>query len=239
MLIGAHWETSASYARQEQERVKAANQSHHSRPCTPPPPNTAISHSLPPPDFFLLFFSSLPVGMARLNTHLSATPQPRASTVDSLYRDPSVAPQSERNGRTSSYSVISPTRSMQSDKENEVPDTYKNTPRRGKAKGLRSASARMPTPDSGSTEGHGSKRRRTGNYDMSRSQRYDGEHEADEEDGIDTPSQSHLQPEPDEEGDLRFYNPNQDPEKRRRLRATMRDHQRMLDGMFSNIMQAM
>ncbi|KAL6150714.1 hypothetical protein ACJQWK_00442 [Exserohilum turcicum] len=167
--------------------------------------------------------------MARLNTHLSATPQPRASTVDSLYRDPSVAPQSERNGRTSSYSVISPTRSMQSDKENEVPDTYKNTPRRGKAKGLRSASARMPTPDSGSTEGHGSKRRRTGNYDMSRSQRYDGEHEADEEDGIDTPSQSHLQPEPDEEGDLRFYNPNQDPEKRRRLRATMRDHQRMLD----------
>ena len=34
---------------------------------------------------------------------------------------------------------------------------------------------------------------------------------------------------PQEEGDLRFYNPNQDPEERRRLRATMRDHQRMMD----------
>lgn len=179
--------------------------------------------------------------MARLNTRLSATPQTRASTVDSLYRDPSVAPRTEQNGRTSSYSVISPTRSMNSDKENESPATRDNTPRRGKSRGLRVASARMPTPDSGSTEGNGSKRRRTGNYTMSRSQIYDDGQDTDqddEEDGIDTPSQSHLQPEQEEEGHLRFYNPNQDPEKRRRLRATMRDHQRMLDGGSSTALSA-
>ncbi|EUC41463.1 hypothetical protein COCMIDRAFT_106080 [Bipolaris oryzae ATCC 44560] len=179
--------------------------------------------------------------MARLNTHLSATPQTRASTVDSLYRDPSVVPRAEQNGCTSSYSVISPTRSINSDKENESPATRDNTPRRGKSRGLRVASARMPTPDSGSTEGNGSKRRRTDNYTMSRSQIYDDEQDADqddEEDGIDTPSQSHVQPEQEEEGHLRFYNPNQDPEKRRRLRATMRDHQRMLDDNRDDLIKA-
>tara|TARA_R110002003_G_scaffold149_5_gene13529 strand:- start:6234 stop:6479 length:246 start_codon:yes stop_codon:yes gene_type:complete len=34
----------------------------------------------------------------------------------------------------------------------------------------------------------------------------------------------------DEQGNLRFYNPNQDPEQRRRLRATLRDHHRLVDG---------
>jgi hypothetical protein len=34
----------------------------------------------------------------------------------------------------------------------------------------------------------------------------------------------------DEQGGLRFYNPNQDPEQRRRLRATLRDHHRLVDG---------
>lgn len=67
---------------------------------------------------------------------------------------------------------------------------------------------------------------------MAQSQLYEEEDEEDEEDGIDTLSQAVTQPEPDEEGDLKFYNPNQDPEKRRQLRATMRDHQRMLDGEF-------
>ncbi|KAG9189477.1 hypothetical protein G6011_06345 [Alternaria panax] len=196
--------------------------------------------------------------MARLNTHLSATPQTRASTVDSLYRDPSVAPRNDSNARTSSYSVLSPTRSMNSDKENEQPETRGNTPRRGKAGGLRSASARMPTPDSGSTSGNGGKRRRTDNYTMARSQIREDAHDADEDaeqedddEQAKTPSQPPSQPpsqspsqppsqspsqppsqplpEPEEEGDLRFYNPNQDPEERRRLRANMREHQRMLE----------
>jgi hypothetical protein len=134
---------------------------------------------------------------------------------------------------------------MTSDKENEQPGTRENTPRRGKARGLRGTSARMPTPDSGSAAGNGNKRRRTDNYTPAKSRVYEyddddeeeEEEEEEEEDGDDgandevqTPSQ--LPPESDEEGDLKFYNPNQDPEKRRKLRATMRDHQRMVDGKF-------
>ncbi|KAH6878067.1 Nse4 C-terminal-domain-containing protein [Alternaria rosae] len=171
--------------------------------------------------------------MARLNTRLSATPQTRASTVDSLYRDPSVAPRNESNARTTSYSVLSPTRSISSDKENEQPETRANTPRRGKAGGMRSASVRMPTPDSGSTTGNGGKRRRTDNYAMAQSQIYeDGndEHEEGEEEDmhqVETPSQP--PPESDEEGDQKYYNPNQNPEQRRRLRANMRDNHRMLE----------
>lgn len=169
--------------------------------------------------------------MARLNTHLSATPQTRASTVDSLYRDPSVAPQNADNGRTTSFSVLSPSRS--SDKENELPGTREKTPRRGKSGGLRGASARMPTPDSGSTTGNGSKRRRTDNYSMSHSQVYedgqeDVEEEEDESEAVESPSQP--QPDDGDEEHLQFYNPNQDPEQRRRLRANMRDHYRILDG---------
>jgi hypothetical protein len=174
--------------------------------------------------------------MARLNTHLSATPQQtRSSTVDTLYRDPSVAPRTESNARMSSYPVLSPTRSMNSDKENELPGTRENTPQLGKARGLRGTSVRMPTPDSGSAGGAGSKRRRVDNYSMEQSQVYEDEQEGDgtngDEDAVETPSQSQVTPESDEEGDLKYYNPNQDPEKRRKLRATMRDHQRMVDGM--------
>jgi hypothetical protein len=90
----------------------------------------------------------------------------------------------------------------------------------------------MPTPDTGSTtSGHGNKRRRTGEYSGSGVNVYEDEAEeeqedADEEEEGATPQQA----EEEEEGDLRFYNPNQDPEKRRRLRATLRDHQRMVDG---------
>lgn len=114
---------------------------------------------------------------------------------------------------------------MASDKENEQPETRENTPRPRKARGMRGASARMPTPDSGSTEGHGSKRRRTENYDMASSEpQQDGE----DEDDAETPSQP--QPEPDDEGYSRYYDPNQDPDERRQLRAGMRDHQRELDG---------
>jgi hypothetical protein len=172
--------------------------------------------------------------MARLNTHLSATPQQtRSSTVDSLYRDPSVAPRNESNARPSSYSVLSPSASQNSDKENDGPQSRENTPRPAK-RGLRGASARMPTPDTGSgstASGNGNKRRRTGENTGSGVNVYEDEVEeeqedADEEEENATPQEA----EEDEEGDLKFYNPNQDPEKRRRLRATLRDHQRMVDG---------
>ncbi|CAO2651460.1 Nn.00g040300.m01.CDS01 [Neocucurbitaria sp. VM-36] len=176
--------------------------------------------------------------MARLNTRISSTPQQtRSSTVDSLYRDPSAAPRNNSNVRTSSYSVLSPSRSMNSDKENDQPETRENTPQPSKAKGLRSAAARMPTPDSGSTTGgNGNKRRRTGDYTMAESQIFEDEPEEEEEEvaednddqeDVEAPSQS--QAEPEDEGDLRFYNPNQDPDQRRRLRASMRDHQRTVD----------
>ncbi|KAH3907943.1 hypothetical protein HBH56_183190 [Parastagonospora nodorum] len=168
--------------------------------------------------------------MARLNTHLSATPQQtRSSTVDSLYRDPSAAPRNESNARTSSYSVLSPSTSMNSDKENDEPQSRENTPRPAK-RGLRGASARMPTPDTGSTgSGTGNKRRRTGRHSSTGVDVFqDG---SEEEDDDDDPEEdpTPTMPEEDEEGDLRFYNPNQDPEKRRRLRATLRDHSRMVE----------
>ncbi|KAF1847574.1 Nse4-domain-containing protein [Cucurbitaria berberidis CBS 394.84] len=173
--------------------------------------------------------------MARLNTHPSATPQQqtRSSTIDSLYRAPSAAPRNESNVRTSSYSVLSPTRSMNSDKENDLPQTRENTPQPHKVRGRRGASARMPTPDSGSTTGdNGNKRRRTGNYTMPESEIFTDELEAEEqedEEDEDAEEPSQVQPEPEEEGNLRFYNPNQDPDQRRRLRASMRDHQRTVD----------
>jgi hypothetical protein len=174
--------------------------------------------------------------MARLNTHLSATPQQtRSSTVDSLYRDPSVAPRNDSNARPSSYSVLSPSASMNSDKENDGPSSRDSTPRPAK-RGLRGDSARMPTPDSGSTgAASGSKRRRTGTYSAGRSAIYQDEPEGeqddvDEDDEEDRDEATPAPTDEDEEGALRFYNPNQNPEKRRRVRATMRDHHRMVDG---------
>lgn len=52
--------------------------------------------------------------------------------------------------------------------------------------------------------------------------------EARDAEDVETPSQAPFRSE--EDGDLRFYNPNQDPDQRRRLRASMRDHQRKVDG---------
>jgi hypothetical protein len=172
--------------------------------------------------------------MARLNTHPSATPQQtRSSTVDSLYRDPSVAPRNGTNPRASTYSIMSPTASVSSDKENEQPQSRDNTPQPAKRRGPRGASARMPTPTSGSTAG-GSKRRRTDEYSMSNGGIYQDEPEDDpEDDGDDVEVEKEDTPvatAEDEDGNLKYYNPNQDPEQRRRLRATIRDHTRMVDG---------
>lgn len=119
-----------------------------------------------------------------------------------------------------------------------MPASREATPRMSKGRPLRGASARMPTPDSGSITGaSGAKRRRTGDYRMREPEVYQDEPydhdsgwEAREEDGEEEDAEaSQAQPGPEEEGHLRFYNPNQDPEQRRRLRATMRDHQRMVE----------
>jgi len=96
----------------------------------------------------------------------------------------------------------------------------------------------MPTPTSGSTTGgNGSKRRRTGDHNTPGAGIYEDEpEEVDEEGAAAGGADEEGTPVPtpeDEEGDLRFYNPNQDPEQRRRLRATIRDHARMVDGKWS------
>ena len=176
--------------------------------------------------------------MARLSTHLSATPQTRASTVDSLYRDPSVAPRHGSTTRGSTYSVLSPSQS--SDKENMGEESRDNTPSpTSKRKGLSNASGRIPTPDTGSTSGGTSnKRRRTSAYNAnSDAEIYEDEGEA-EEDGEEeedaevqsSQRQPTTQPEEDEDSQNKLYNPNQDPEKRRRVRYQLRDHHRQLEG---------
>jgi hypothetical protein len=146
--------------------------------------------------------------MARLQPYPSATPQPtytRASTTDSLYRDPSVRPRASR----APNSTMNPSQSFTSDKENETPGAHLN----------------------------GNKRRRTDDYSVIQDDDEDGDGDSDSDDSddhVEQDSQEHdppAQPEiEEEEGDQKFYNPNQDPEKRRRLRATMRDHQRMVQG---------
>jgi hypothetical protein len=144
--------------------------------------------------------------MARLQPYPSATPQPtytRASTTDSLYRDPSVRPRASR----APNSTMNPSQSFTSDKENETPGAHLN----------------------------GNKRRRTDDYSVIQDDDEDGDSDSDDsDDHVEQDSQEHdppAQPEiEEEEGDQKFYNPNQDPEKRRRLRATMRDHQRMVQG---------
>jgi len=179
--------------------------------------------------------------MARLNTHTSAAPQGRASTVDSLYRDPSVAPRHSSNARGSAYSVLSPSQS--SDKENIDDQSREGTPQPAKRRGLSNASGRIPTPDTGSTSsGAGNKRRRTNNYglngtsgvyeDEDEDENEAEEYEDDEED-VGGPSQRRgatTQPEEDEDSQSKLYNPNQNPEKRRQVRYQLRDHHRQLEG---------
>jgi hypothetical protein len=129
---------------------------------------------------------------------------------------------------------MSPSASMTSDKENEQPRTRENTPRPTKGRGLRGVSARMPTPDSGSTAGSNTnKRRRTGTYNLGDSEIFQDEVEEDEEEDEDGDEQDEAiaeEADDDEAEDLKFYNPNQNPDQRRRLRASMRDHAREVEG---------
>ncbi|KAF3037456.1 nuclear protein [Didymella heteroderae] len=173
--------------------------------------------------------------MARLNTHHSPTPlQTRSSTVDSLYRDPSVAPRNANSARGTTYSVMSPSQS--SDKENVDSESREGTPQPAKRRGLGSASGRIPTPDTGSTVSSGSnKRRRTDDYDLNgASEVYEDEDEEEnEEEQPGRPQRRRTttaQPEEEEEdSQSKMYNPNQDPNKRREVRYQLRENHRQLE----------
>lgn len=180
--------------------------------------------------------------MARLNTRTSAAPLSRASTVDSLYRDPT--PASRRDGpstaRPSSYSVLSPSASHSSDKENNMPVSRETTPRpKGKAPTMGSRRLQRPaTPDSGSSN----KRRRTGDYTSTmeansvpvyKDEEVDLDEDVDEDRGEnedDDTEQGHAPPTPDDDDEARFYDPDQNPEERRMVSALLRDHHREVLG---------
>jgi hypothetical protein len=178
--------------------------------------------------------------MARLNTRTSATPQvSRATTVDSLYRNPTPALQANGGSsvRQSSYSVMSPAQSQNSDKENDLPASRDVTPR-PKSSGIAIASKRgqrLMTPESGNAN----KRRRTGDFTHGEP---DGHDEGDnmpifQDDavgqGLATPEDEAEAEDDDDDEDeegLRYYNPNQDPEKRRMVSAGIRQHHREIQG---------
>ncbi|KAJ4298280.1 hypothetical protein N0V90_006180 [Kalmusia sp. IMI 367209] len=186
--------------------------------------------------------------MARLNTRTSATPLPsRASTTDSLYRDPTPIdrPHGRSTARQSSYPVMSPMLSMNSDKENDLPISRATTPQpHRRVKGMVNKGVqRPPTPDSGSTSSRdANKRRRTDNYSMVASDLQGGEDEdiAVYDDGNDDGGRDEIEeglPSPgddrddddDEDEASRYYDPHQNPEKRRQVRAGFRNLQRELD----------
>jgi hypothetical protein len=207
---------------------------------SPPPAVSQHQTSIPPFRCLLQKKKRSCAKMARLNTHHSATPlQTRSSTVDSLYRDPSVAPRNASSARGTTYSVMSPSQS--SDKENVDSESRERTPQPAKRKGLGSASGRIPTPDTGSTTGSGSnKRSRTDDYDLNgASGLYEDEDE--EEDQEEEPEQPQrrrtatTQPEEDEEdSQSKLYDPNQDPIKRRDVRYRLRENNRQLEGQYSS-----
>lgn len=212
--------------------------------------------------------------MARINTHPSATPQSRATTADTLYRDPTPAGASSRARQSTTYSVISPAPSIYSDKENDAPESRQDTPKsRTKRKAMAGPGARLITPDSAESA-NPTKRRRVNGELMSKSNfqsRSDAEAgvyedddeeevENDEDDDIDqglpTPSDGQIDEfgsqrsdeaeessagsenagngndNDDDDPVLRYYNPHQNPEKRRQIRTSYRTLQREIDGEF-------
>lgn len=112
-------------------------------------------------------------------------------------------------------------------------ESRENTPQPAKRKGLSGASGRIPTPDSGSTAGGtSSKRRRTGNYDLNSGSEIleDDDDEEEDEDEQQAEGAEQAQPEEEEDSQSKLYNPNQDPEKRREVRYQLRDNHRQLEG---------
>lgn len=177
--------------------------------------------------------------MARLNTHLSATPQPqtgRSSTVDSLYRDPTPLPRASSvtrsAARESMYSTMSPARSFGSDKENDVPRSRDNTPKPvSKGKRPMAPPVHPPTPPSDSTSSrHGNKRRRTDEHSIPDSVWVYEDEDEEVQLGDDVDEEDVAVQADDEDATTKYYDPQQDPDIRRQLRANMRNHQREIEG---------
>jgi hypothetical protein len=127
---------------------------------------------------------------------------------------------------------MSPARSSQnSDKENQGPDSRDTTPRpvsKGK-RAMASTNDRLPTPRSGSSSEHGNKRRRTGDYSITDStQIYQDQDEYSEVRDEEENEENAEEDEEDEE--TRNYDPHQDPDLRRQVRANIRQHHREIEG---------
>ncbi|KAF2732079.1 Nse4-domain-containing protein [Polyplosphaeria fusca] len=168
--------------------------------------------------------------MARLATAASATPG-RASTIDSLYRDPTPHFSNHAATRESTYSVMSPAPSISqaSDKENQEPVSRGNTPQPTKRKQTM-ASARLPTPRSGpSSSANANKRRRISDRNDTLSVCED----EDEVEGLQQAKEfipSTVNYNEDESNTAtRYYDPDQNPELRRELRARIRHNQREME----------
>jgi non-structural maintenance of chromosomes element 4 len=151
--------------------------------------------------------------MARLNTRTSATPfTGRASTVDSLYRDPTPLSRGRSHAantaRTTTYSVMSPSQSN-SDKENEAPPSRENTPGLG-AKGRRQMTqpTQPPTPPSDAYSEHRSKRRRTDEHDFANEVPVfeDGAADGYEDNEVEAED---VAPDDEEDESTRYYDPQQ------------------------------
>lgn len=145
--------------------------------------------------------------MARLNTEIEPSPTPGRES--SLYRDPTPLSQLRASTRASTYSVLSPGPSSNSDKENE-PDPRNETPRPVSKGKQPMAPPRLPTPSSGSSN-NSNKRRRLGEYNIPDS------------------SRNHVQG--SEEPEMaQYYDPNQDVDERREVRAKIRNNHRDMEG---------
>jgi hypothetical protein len=146
---------------------------------------------------------------------------------------------------------MSPAQSASSDKENDEPESRDNTPRLPtKTLGGRRqmAAPRLPTPSSGSSaSGHENKRRRTGDYSPagSSAQIYldedaevdepeddDDDVEDEDEDVVDDDAPADDAND-DEDETTKFYDPQQDPEKRRMVRLHICNTHRNLEGTCS------
>ncbi|CAI6337272.1 unnamed protein product [Periconia digitata] len=215
--------------------------------------------------------------MARLNTRTSATPIGRASSIDSLYRDPTPHDRVTRDAtpHQSPYSVASPVNPLGSDKENDFlsesrqasPQPHSRLSKPQQMPFRHSPRSRTSKSGPASTR-NASKRRRTDNYEFTASDVDDAkvyqdhsevddakvyqdhsevadededakeqveDAEMEDRDGSSNPSLTSDDEgeengdEDEEEEELKYYNPDQNVDKRRALRISMRDSRREIE----------
>jgi hypothetical protein len=130
----------------------------------------------------------------------------RSPSTDSLYRDPTPAATQRRSHAAGTFHTTdSPAPSFSSDKENHYDGAIQPTKSTSRFK--------SPMPPNQNSSQHGNKRRRIDNRE--------------------TPISELLSQYPrSESGNERFFNPMQDVDLRRGLRAQMRTHTRELHGTF-------